>query len=75
MVNRIVRDKGLNARIEWRGVVGHVVGQQGHGHMIKSGLPFTVSVSNTVMDMYAKCGMMREARRVFGEMGRRSVVS
>ncbi|KAK9107983.1 hypothetical protein Syun_023994 [Stephania yunnanensis] len=52
-----------------------VAARQGHGHMIKAGLPFTVSASNAAMDVYAKCGLMGDAWRVFGEMGRRSVVS
>ncbi|KAF8364700.1 hypothetical protein HHK36_033322 [Tetracentron sinense] len=50
-------------------------GLQGHPCMIKRGLPFTVTASNAAMDMYAKCGRMADARRVFDEMSERSVVS
>ncbi|XP_042504215.1 pentatricopeptide repeat-containing protein At5g15340, mitochondrial [Macadamia integrifolia] len=52
-----------------------VVGAHGHLCMIKNGLPFTVTASNAAMDMYAKCGRMCDARRVFEEMTERSVVS
>ncbi|XP_010258433.1 PREDICTED: pentatricopeptide repeat-containing protein At5g15340, mitochondrial [Nelumbo nucifera] len=50
-------------------------GAQGHLCMIKSGLHFTVTASNAAMDMYAKCGRMDDARRVFDEMSEPSVVS
>ncbi|KAF9590338.1 hypothetical protein IFM89_033864, partial [Coptis chinensis] len=50
-------------------------GMHGYGWMIKRGLPFIVSVSNAVMDMYVKCGRMKDGRRVFDEMSEKSVVS
>ncbi|KAL5731139.1 hypothetical protein ACHQM5_003897 [Ranunculus cassubicifolius] len=51
------------------------VGGKGHGEMIKRGLCFGVTVSNAAMDMYVKCGRMKDARRVFDEMSEKSVVS
>ncbi|XP_043700411.1 pentatricopeptide repeat-containing protein At5g15340, mitochondrial [Telopea speciosissima] len=52
-----------------------VVGAQGHLCMIKTGLPFSVTARNAAMDMYVKCGLMCDARRVFEEMSERTVVS
>ncbi|OVA08950.1 Pentatricopeptide repeat [Macleaya cordata] len=52
-----------------------VSGSQGHCFMVKEGLPFTVTVSNAAMDMYVKCGKMRDARILFKEINDPSVVS
>ncbi|KAK9271498.1 hypothetical protein L1049_001857 [Liquidambar formosana] len=52
-----------------------VAGAQVHVWMVKMGLGFGVSTCNAVMDMYVKCGLMGEARRVFEEMNEWSVVS
>lgn len=51
------------------------VGLQGHGLLEKTGLGAGVKVCNAVMDVYVKCGMLNEARRVFEKMDVRSVVS
>lgn len=51
------------------------VGLQGHGVLEKMGLGASVKVCNAVMDVYVKCGMLCEARRVFERMEERSVVS
>ncbi|XP_030458089.2 pentatricopeptide repeat-containing protein At4g39530 [Syzygium oleosum] len=40
-------------------------GQQFHSHIIKRGLDFDPFVANAVVDMYAKCGSIREARKAF----------
>ncbi|KAF7803019.1 pentatricopeptide repeat-containing protein [Senna tora] len=50
-------------------------GLQGHAGVVKSGLCGCIKVCNAVMDMYVKCGLVGEARRVFEEMKERSVVS
>jgi pentatricopeptide repeat protein len=50
-------------------------GVQGHGCVVKMGLGASVKACNAVMDMYVKCGMLGEARRVFEEMEEQSVVS
>lgn len=52
-----------------------VLGAQGHGLMIKWAFGFSVKTCNSVMNMYVKCGLMGDARRIFKEMSERSVVS
>ncbi|XP_010549831.1 PREDICTED: pentatricopeptide repeat-containing protein At5g16860 [Tarenaya hassleriana] len=50
-------------------------GKQAHGFAIRNGLMDNMFVSNGVMDMYAKCGMMDEANKVFSNMTEKDVVS
>ncbi|OMO79371.1 hypothetical protein CCACVL1_13723 [Corchorus capsularis] len=51
------------------------VGSQGHGFVVKTGLKGRTKVSNGVMDMYGKCGLVGEMKRVFSEMKEKNVVS
>eukprot|EP00249_Psilotum_nudum_P027279 c34775_g1_i1 orf=2-478(+) len=46
-----------------------------HSHIIKSGLESNVSVGNTLIDMYAKCRSIEQARCMFDRMCERDVVS
>ncbi|KAG6527195.1 pentatricopeptide repeat-containing protein At1g74630-like [Zingiber officinale] len=47
-----------------------------HGHLQKSGLITFIAVSNALLDLYARCGSMEMARRVFDrEMRKKSVIS
>ncbi|WOL17140.1 hypothetical protein Cni_G25929 [Canna indica] len=47
-----------------------------HGHMEKSGLNTITAVANALLDLYARCGSLEMARRVFNyEMGKKSVIS
>ncbi|KAL0318684.1 UNVERIFIED_CONTAM: Pentatricopeptide repeat-containing protein [Sesamum angustifolium] len=50
-------------------------GQKLQGLMIKLGDDLDVCVDNALLDMYAKCGCMDGALRVFRSMAERSVVS
>ncbi|KAK9278733.1 hypothetical protein L1049_028309 [Liquidambar formosana] len=50
-------------------------GKQVHGYAVRSGLFEDVFVGNAVVDMYAKCGMMEEANKVFEQMKVKDVVS
>ncbi|KAM1378109.1 hypothetical protein ACFX13_040246 [Malus domestica] len=50
-------------------------GKQIHGYAIRNGLFEDVFVGNAVVDMYAKCEMMEEARKVFDRMKVKDVVS
>ncbi|XP_068321921.1 pentatricopeptide repeat-containing protein At3g14730 [Pyrus communis] len=55
-------------------------GREIHGYMIKHGLERDVNVddvqiTNAVMDMYAKCGSMRNAYMVFDKMRNKDVAS
>ncbi|XP_060672051.1 pentatricopeptide repeat-containing protein At5g16860 [Ziziphus jujuba] len=50
-------------------------GKQIHGFSVRSGLFEDVFVGNAVVDMYAKCGMMDDASKVFERMKVKDVVS
>lgn len=50
-------------------------GLQGHAGIVKSGLYNMIKVCNSVTDLYVKCGLLGEAKRVFEEMKEHSVVS
>ncbi|PIN03125.1 hypothetical protein CDL12_24354, partial [Handroanthus impetiginosus] len=52
-----------------------VFGVQGHVCMLKMGLNFCVKAQNAAMDMYAKCGLMEDAKMMFDEMTERNVIS
>ncbi|TKY54534.1 Pentatricopeptide repeat-containing protein [Spatholobus suberectus] len=46
-----------------------------HAAVLKKGLQSRVFISNQVLNMYAKCGQVFLARRVFDEMSQRNIVS
>lgn len=46
-----------------------------HEQVIKSGLQSDLDVGNTLIDLYAKCGMPDEAHRVFVQLPKRDIVS
>jgi pentatricopeptide repeat protein len=46
-----------------------------HKQIIESGCESDVFVSNSLVDMYAKCGSMEDAGEVFNKMPLRNVVS
>eukprot|EP01018_Ginkgo_biloba_P019984 Gb_41801 [translate_table: standard] len=50
-------------------------GTQLHTQIIKTGLDFDVFVGSALVDMYAKCGSMEDARKSFTIMPKRNVVS
>lgn len=52
-----------------------VFGIQGHACVIKMGLDFCVKARNAAMDMYAKCGLIDDVKRLFGETTLRNMVS
>ncbi|KAL5999415.1 hypothetical protein ACLOJK_037700 [Asimina triloba] len=52
-----------------------LAGAQVHLFVIKIGLPFTAVATNAAMDMYAKCGRISDARRMFQEMTNPTLVS
>lgn len=51
------------------------LGRRVHGFMFKVGLDRNLHAANALVDVYAKCGKIREASKVFGEMEERSIVS
>ncbi|XP_052179908.1 pentatricopeptide repeat-containing protein At4g21065-like [Diospyros lotus] len=51
------------------------LGRRTHVFMLKVGLNENSHAANALLDLYAKCGSIREARKVFDEMEDRSVVS
>ncbi|KAH9626231.1 hypothetical protein KSS87_000110, partial [Heliosperma pusillum] len=46
-----------------------------HGHVIKSGMKLVGFVGNTLLHMYAKCGSMMYAEKVFSRLTSHSLVS
>ncbi|KAI5068910.1 hypothetical protein GOP47_0017255 [Adiantum capillus-veneris] len=50
-------------------------GQEIHTDIVYAGLENNLSVGNTLLDMYAKCGSMHEAQRVFDQLPTNDVVS
>ncbi|XP_078443057.1 pentatricopeptide repeat-containing protein At4g14170-like [Wolffia australiana] len=50
-------------------------GKNAHCFILRRGVPFGLSLGNAVIDMYAKCGELRYAERVFGRMPRKDVIS
>lgn len=46
-----------------------------HTNILKSGLHTNVFVANSLMDMYAKCGRMEDAAKLFDHMPDKTVVS
>eukprot|EP01018_Ginkgo_biloba_P018936 Gb_33117 [translate_table: standard] len=50
-------------------------GKQVHAQIIRTGFLSNVIVNNAVVDMYAKCGSMVNARQVFDRMPEQDVVS
>ncbi|KAL5739062.1 hypothetical protein ACOSQ2_028242 [Xanthoceras sorbifolium] len=50
-------------------------GKQIHGEVVKCGLDCDVYVNNNLVHFYGSCKQVAEARKVFDEMGERSVVS
>ncbi|MQM00830.1 hypothetical protein Taro_033569 [Colocasia esculenta] len=50
-------------------------GRCSHGHVIVRGLSSDISICNALIDMYAKCGRINDARDIFDRMVKRDVVS
>eukprot|EP01018_Ginkgo_biloba_P009810 Gb_15639 [translate_table: standard] len=50
-------------------------GKEIHEEIIKSGLQSDIFVGSALVDMYAKCGSIKDARNVFDKMPERNVVS
>lgn len=51
------------------------LGSQIHAVVVKLGFCSNVYVGSALVDVYAKCGTMSNAQRVFDEMGQRNVVT
>ncbi|KAG8371929.1 hypothetical protein BUALT_Bualt12G0013900 [Buddleja alternifolia] len=56
-------------------VNGYRLGQSVHCVAVKIGFDVNVYVGSSVVDMYAKCGSLVDARKMFDEMPERNVVS
>eukprot|EP01018_Ginkgo_biloba_P032085 Gb_05883 [translate_table: standard] len=50
-------------------------GREVHEEIIRSGFQFDVTVGNALVDMYAKCGSIENACKVFDDMPERDAVS
>ncbi|KAL8544745.1 hypothetical protein ACS0TY_005104 [Phlomoides rotata] len=51
------------------------LGMEVHCHVIRSSLEMAVSVSNSIIDMYCKCGYLELGLKVFDDMMEKDVVS
>ncbi|KAM5558401.1 pentatricopeptide repeat-containing protein [Rosa sericea] len=52
-----------------------IFGQQVHSRILKSGVPEDVTLSTSLVDMYAKCGDIAAAYCIFGSMPKTNLVS
>ncbi|XP_057839051.2 pentatricopeptide repeat-containing protein At3g26782, mitochondrial [Cryptomeria japonica] len=50
-------------------------GMEIHCHIVKSGFEADVFVRTALVNMYVKCGVLEDARRLFDKMSQRTVVS
>lgn len=50
-------------------------GRPMHDEIIKNGLELDVALGSSLIDMYAKCGSMEEAKKLFERLPKRNVVS
>lgn len=50
-------------------------GEQVHAHVVKSGFEGDIYAGSALVDMYLKCGIMDDARKVFDRMQKKDVVS
>eukprot|EP01018_Ginkgo_biloba_P016404 Gb_25555 [translate_table: standard] len=50
-------------------------GEQVHAHIIRKGFELDVVLGSALIDMYAKCGRVQYARRVFDKMSQRDVIA
>ncbi|EEE58776.1 hypothetical protein OsJ_10296 [Oryza sativa Japonica Group] len=50
-------------------------GKEVHGYSVVAGVEQELTVSSALVDMYAKCGLVLEARRLFDKMPQRSTVT
>jgi pentatricopeptide repeat protein len=50
-------------------------GRDVHSYIIKNGMGLNLPVANTLMNMYAKCGSVDEARLVFSQIPAKDIVS
>eukprot|EP00253_Pinus_taeda_P006015 PITA_06015 len=50
-------------------------GKQVHGHAVRTGFEASVFVGSALVDLYAKCGTLKDARQVFDKMPQRNTVS
>ncbi|XP_060189583.1 pentatricopeptide repeat-containing protein At3g58590 [Lycium barbarum] len=57
------------------GELGLVLGEQVHGLVVKNGLNFSVLVSNSLINMYAKCSDTHMVEKMFEEVPVKDVVS
>ncbi|KAI5326289.1 hypothetical protein L3X38_035363 [Prunus dulcis] len=50
-------------------------GEQVHGRIIRGGLNKNLALANALVDMYAKCGSITDAHKIFSQMSHRNLVS
>ena len=82
LFRKLVRKEGSLSKCSFEGVLSGLVceedlefGGQIHGLVIKSGLDCEVLVSNSLINMYARCSSMSQVEKLFEEVDGRDVVT
>ncbi|KAK4756698.1 hypothetical protein SAY87_006825 [Trapa incisa] len=52
-----------------------VKGKAIHGYLIRMGIPLNLQVENALIDMYLKCGCLKNCQAIFRNMAHRSLVT
>ncbi|WCJ27160.1 Tetratricopeptide repeat (TPR)-like superfamily protein [Euphorbia peplus] len=56
-------------------LVGFMIGQQIHGQLVKKEFVSHIKMGSALVDMYAKCGKVEDAQRIFDYMPEKNVFS
>ncbi|KAJ6855628.1 hypothetical protein NC651_040312 [Populus alba x Populus x berolinensis] len=82
LFRKLVRKEGSLSKCSFEGVLSGLVfeedlefGGQIHGLVIKSGFDCEVLVSNSLINMYARCSSMSQVEKLFEEVDGRDVVT
>ncbi|XP_031287878.1 pentatricopeptide repeat-containing protein At5g27110-like [Pistacia vera] len=57
------------------GLANEVMAKQIHCYAVKNGLDVRITISNSLIDVYGKCGNVMASRKVFDEMAERDQIS
>ncbi|MCL7024832.1 hypothetical protein MKW94_030759 [Papaver nudicaule] len=68
-------DIGLPRYCQLMKVIGEVEAKLIHNHLSKTELHSEIPVQNKVLEMYLKCGLISEARHLFGKIPARNLIS
>ncbi|MCO5594492.1 hypothetical protein L7F22_048523 [Adiantum nelumboides] len=78
MLNEVVKPDEITCLTLLKSCINYVSlveGQKVHAFSVENGMELSISVANTTVHMYVKCGSLEDAEHVFNEMTSRDVVS